>query len=243
MICLACRGKKKKYKDADKVRATVKDDNIIREIRLTHLQERSYYADVVRIGGPTALQGSVYCMISMVLTRMVAAFGAGAVATQRVGGQIESVSWNTADGFAAALNAFIGQNFGVLTRMVAAFGAGAVATQRVGGQIESVSWNTADGFAAALNAFIGQNFGAGRMERVRKGYRAAFSTILVWGVGMTLIFVLFPMQISGLFFHERKDGASQKRIPRGFFDNPCMGCRNDAYFCAVSDADIGIVFP
>lgn len=90
----------------------------------------------------------------------------------------------------------------VLTRMVAAFGAGAVATQRVGGQIESVSWNTADGFAAALNAFIGQNFGAGRMERVRKGYRAAFSTILVWGIGMTLIFVLFPMQISGLFFHE-----------------------------------------
>ena len=45
-------------------------------------------------------------MISMVLTRMVAAFGAEAIATQRVGGQIESVSWNTADGFAAALNAF-----------------------------------------------------------------------------------------------------------------------------------------
>lgn len=33
-------------------------------------------------------------------------------AVQRVGGQIESVSWNTADGFAAALNAFIGQNYG-----------------------------------------------------------------------------------------------------------------------------------
>ena len=51
-------------------------------------------------------------MISMVLTRMVAAFGAEAIATQRVGGQIESVSWNTADGFAAALNAFVGQNYG-----------------------------------------------------------------------------------------------------------------------------------
>jgi len=34
------------------------------------------------------------------------------VATQRVGGQIESISWNTADGFAAALNAFVGQNYG-----------------------------------------------------------------------------------------------------------------------------------
>lgn len=48
----------------------------------------------------------------MILTRMVAAFGSGAVATQRVGGQIESLSWNTADGFAAALNAFTAQNLG-----------------------------------------------------------------------------------------------------------------------------------
>ena len=53
-----------------------------------------------------------YCAISMVLTRMVSGYGAEAVATQRVGGQIESISWNTADGFAAALNAFIAQNYG-----------------------------------------------------------------------------------------------------------------------------------
>ena len=48
----------------------------------------------------------------MVLTRMVSGYGAAAIATQRVGGQIESVSWNTADGFASALNAFIAQNYG-----------------------------------------------------------------------------------------------------------------------------------
>ena len=51
-------------------------------------------------------------MISMVLTRMVSAFGPGAIATQRVGGQIESISWNTADGFATALNSFVAQNYG-----------------------------------------------------------------------------------------------------------------------------------
>ena len=43
---------------------------------------------------------------------MISGYGAEAVATQRVGGQIESISWNTADGFAAALNAFIAQNYG-----------------------------------------------------------------------------------------------------------------------------------
>ena len=46
------------------------------------------------------------------MTRMVSGYGAEAIATQRVGGQIESISWNTADGFGAALNAFIAQNYG-----------------------------------------------------------------------------------------------------------------------------------
>lgn len=59
-----------------------------------------------------AFMGMAYCAISMVLTRMISGYGAEAVATQRVGGQIESISWNTADGFAAALNAFIAQNYG-----------------------------------------------------------------------------------------------------------------------------------
>lgn len=48
----------------------------------------------------------------MILTRKVSGFGAGAIAVQRVGGQIESLSWNTADGFGSALNAFMGQNYG-----------------------------------------------------------------------------------------------------------------------------------
>ncbi len=34
------------------------------------------------------------------------------MAAQRVGGQIESISWNTADGFGTAMNAFAGQNYG-----------------------------------------------------------------------------------------------------------------------------------
>ena len=86
--------------------------NVIKEVKLFTRFSGTYYRSICKIGGPTALQGTIYCMISMVLTRMVSAFGPGAVATQRVGGQIESISWNTADGFAAALNAFVGQNYG-----------------------------------------------------------------------------------------------------------------------------------
>ena len=87
-------------------------ESILRDIHLFSKVPVSYYRTICKIGIPASVQGLIYTSISMVLTRMVAAFGSGAVATQRVGGQIESLSWNTADGFAAALNAFTAQNLG-----------------------------------------------------------------------------------------------------------------------------------
>lgn len=70
------------------------------------------YTGIVQIGLPAAIQSMIYCFISMLITRMVSAFGPEAVAVSRVGGQIESVSWNTAEGFSSAINSFCGQNFG-----------------------------------------------------------------------------------------------------------------------------------
>lgn len=87
-------------------------ENILKEISLITPPAKEDMKDLIRIGGPTAIQNMVYCGISMVLTRIATTFGEGAIASQRVGGQIESISWNTADGFAIALNAFVGQNFG-----------------------------------------------------------------------------------------------------------------------------------
>ena len=89
-----------------------KKENVLKGTKLLAKLPREYVSGICRIGIPTAIQGMAYCAISMVLTRMVSGYGAEAIATQRVGGQIESVSWNTADGFGAALNAFIAQNYG-----------------------------------------------------------------------------------------------------------------------------------
>lgn len=132
-----------------------KNENVLKGIHLYAKIPSKYLKGICKIGIPTALQGMAYCAISMVLTRMVSAYGAAAVAVQRVGGQIESVSWNTADGF-----------------------------------------------AAALNAFIGQNYGAGKMDRVKKGYRASLWTVGVWGLLITLAFVLLPGPIAKIFFYE-----------------------------------------
>ncbi|MFR7392934.1 MAG: hypothetical protein ACLUTF_09705 [Anaerostipes hadrus] len=63
-----------------------------------------YLSESVQIGIPTAIQGMVYRGISMNVTAWFQVWSRS-IAVQRVGGQIESVSWNTADGFGTALNA------------------------------------------------------------------------------------------------------------------------------------------
>lgn len=89
-----------------------KQENVLRKVRIFSKIRRDEVFQLVKTGGPMALQSMLYCGISMVLTRLVTGFGEGAVAVQRVGGQIESLSWNMADGFSSAMNAFAAQNFG-----------------------------------------------------------------------------------------------------------------------------------
>lgn len=64
------------------------------------------------IGFPGALQSGLFTLISMTLGRLVAAYGPVPIAVQKVGSQIESISWMTAGGFSTALGAFVGQNYG-----------------------------------------------------------------------------------------------------------------------------------
>ena len=81
-----------------------------------HPEEPSVYADIVRIGLPTSVQNLIYTGISFVLTRLAAGWGDLALAVLRMGNQIESVSWNISDGFAASINAFTAQNYGARQR-------------------------------------------------------------------------------------------------------------------------------
>lgn len=89
-----------------------KDRVIFDEVNVFRPIRRERLGQIVKIGLPAAVQTMIYSGISMILTRTVASFGDTAIAVQRVGSQIESVSWMTADGFAAAINSFVGQNFG-----------------------------------------------------------------------------------------------------------------------------------
>lgn len=71
-----------------------------------------YLKSICVLGGPTAIQNCLFTFFSMLIGRIVASAGPIAIAVQKVGSQIESISWMTAGGFASALTAFVGQNYG-----------------------------------------------------------------------------------------------------------------------------------
>ena len=60
-----------------------------------------------------AAESGAFTLLAMVVTGMVSSlYGETAVAVQRVGSQIESLSWLIGGGFSSALTAFAGQNYG-----------------------------------------------------------------------------------------------------------------------------------
>ena len=89
-----------------------RDAHLLQRVRIFARPDLKKIRDILRIGLPSAVQGALFTSISMVLARTVAVFGDTAIAVQKVGSQIESISWMTADGFSAALSSFIAQNHG-----------------------------------------------------------------------------------------------------------------------------------
>lgn len=82
------------------------------KIKLFREVDFSYYKTLFVIGIPVALQNGLFTVFSMIMGIIVASFGPVAIAVQKVGSQIESISWNSCDGFASALSSFVGQNYG-----------------------------------------------------------------------------------------------------------------------------------
>lgn len=90
----------------------LKDELLFKKVKLFEKPDLHHQLTILKIGFPTAVQSLCFTVISMLIARMIATFGDGAVAAQKVGAQIESISWMTSDGFAAAINSFVAQNYG-----------------------------------------------------------------------------------------------------------------------------------
>lgn len=103
----------------------------------------------------------------------------------------------------------------MIAKIIVQWGPDAIAVQRIGIQIESISFMTIGGLQGAIAAFIGQNYGADRHDRIKKGYQNALLITSIFGIMISICFILFPRPLFSLFLADEaslKLGADYMRI-------------------------------
>ncbi|MFA8433617.1 MAG: MATE family efflux transporter [Marinifilaceae bacterium] len=68
--------------------------------------------NLFRIGAPVSLQRISFTMISIVVARIIAEWGPGAIAVQKIGVQIEAITYMFTGGLMQAMSIMVGQNYG-----------------------------------------------------------------------------------------------------------------------------------
>ncbi|MGL4774266.1 MAG: MATE family efflux transporter [Clostridium sp.] len=96
--------------------------------------DKNIVKKIVKVGLPTALQEGCFSIFAMIIGRYIAQWGSTAIAVQKVGSQIEAISWMTAGGFSTALTTFVGQNYGAKKwdRIFKGYGATLVLSASIG---------------------------------------------------------------------------------------------------------------
>ncbi|EJV61731.1 hypothetical protein BWGOE4_18790 [Bacillus mycoides] len=67
---------------------------------------------IIKLGIPMSTQRVLFTVINIILAKFIASYGTDAVAAQKVGLQIESITFIVMGGLNGAVSSFIGQNFG-----------------------------------------------------------------------------------------------------------------------------------
>lgn len=89
-----------------------KDERVFSKMYFLKKMRGDMIWEMTKIGLPASVQIIVFSGISIVIGRIIAMWGEVAVAVQKVGVQIESISYTAAEGFSLATNAFLAQNYG-----------------------------------------------------------------------------------------------------------------------------------
>lgn len=92
----------------------------------------------------------------------------------------------------------------LVTRIAVQYGDAIIAIQRVGAMIESVTWMTADGFALAMTSYTARNYGAQKELRISEGYKVGIRMMGIYGMLVTVVFLLFAVPIFRIFLHEER---------------------------------------
>ena len=68
--------------------------------------------EIIKLGFPMSLQRIIFTLVNIVLARIISVFGDNAIAAQKIGLQIEAVTYMVIGGLNGAIASFTGQNFG-----------------------------------------------------------------------------------------------------------------------------------
>jgi putative MATE family efflux protein len=99
----------------------------------------------------------------------------------------------------AATKMIIPVGQGVIIGIVATYGAAAVAGYGVATRIEFFSLAALNALSSVIGPFIGQNLGAGKLDRVRAGFRVSGGFSLLVGGVLFLVYLLMAGKIASLF--------------------------------------------
>ena len=86
--------------------------SLMKDISLKPTLDVEKIKRIINTGIPSALQSTTQALVSTKLNSLISVFGSTPLAVFTIGIQIESITWMTADGFAIAMTAFMGQNLG-----------------------------------------------------------------------------------------------------------------------------------
>ncbi|MGL5319135.1 MAG: MATE family efflux transporter [Bacteroidales bacterium] len=90
--------------------------SLIHRGRITRISFRHFGIEqlkkILSIGLPGSLQRTLFTLIAIFIGRIVADFGTDAIAAQKIGLQIESISFTIMGGLSQAMSILVGQNYG-----------------------------------------------------------------------------------------------------------------------------------
>lgn len=171
------------------------DDYLFEDFSLFAGPDRKDVFRIITLGAPPALFNIVYAFISMVISRIIVTFGDAAVAIQRIGSQIESVTWMTSEGFSYSMNAFTSQNYGAenYERIKKGFATGTAMVTAYGAAMTAL---LVLGAAPIFGIFIHEpDIIAGGANYLRK-------------VGLSQLFMGYELATTGAF-----NGLGQTKLP------------------------------
>lgn len=91
--------------------------------------------------------------------------------------------------------------------VVNSFGSAALAGYSAGTRIESLSIVPMLAMGNAMSTFTAQNIGAGKLDRVKEGYKMCYVTVLTVGVGLCVLYQLFGGAFVAMFLDSTSSEA------------------------------------